>query len=203
MQKKSAIWLAVIIGILVLSGIIWIGLWPRLTGETTKVADTTNVAQPPVLPAEIPALAGNVLVGTKVPTKFYLTRTGRRYVFPEETKTLETWFPVNPPIKNISQDELEKYPLGGNVWYRPGVRLIHISTDPHIYAVAAHGVLRAIPEDLAAKIFGEKWKQLLDLMPDYYFTNYKIGAPIATVKDYSIADEQNAAATMELNLNIK
>ena len=173
------------------------------SGEYAKTPAPV-AAQPPVLRPEPPKLAGHILIGPKVTTKFYLAKDGKRYVFPEETKTFETWFPnaAKAPITKVSQDELESYPLGGNVWYRPGTRLIHIGTDTHIYAVAHGGVLRAINEGNAALLFGADWNKLLDLMPDYYFTNYTIGAPILAPAQYSVAIEQGLSQTIDMDKGV-
>ncbi|MCX6781049.1 MAG: hypothetical protein NT003_02960 [Candidatus Magasanikbacteria bacterium] len=184
-----------------------IGAWYRILSRSPQAipnivqeqaaAQQTATPVSPVLHPDPPKLAGNVLVGVKTPTKYYLAADGKRYVFPDDTKTYDTWKSQLPAVKKVSQDELESYPLGGNVLYRPGTRLIRIATDTNIYAVAHGGVLRAVNEGNAALLFGKDWKSLVDLMQDYYFTNYTIGAPILSLQDYSIEGQLSSSMTIE------
>ncbi len=188
--------------LLVAIGALWWGIFNRNRVTPTPVAEQTVQQQPtqkqsPILYPDAPQLAGHVLVGPKVPTKFYLARDGKRYVFPDDTKTYESWKSVLPPIKYIAQDELESYPLGGNVWYRPGVRLIQIQSDYRIYAVAHGGHLRSLNEGTAEMLFGKNWKSLLDTLQDHYYTNYNMGEPILSPQQYSVLAELGGSQTIE------
>jgi hypothetical protein len=168
----------------------------------TTTSPTETIPAAPVLHPDPPKLASHVLVGPKTGTKFYLAADSKRYVFPDDTKTYDTWKSQLPAINHVSQDELESYPLGGNVWYRPGTRLIKTEVDPNIYAVSHGGVLRAINEGTAAMIFGKDWKSLIDVLPDYYFTNYTVGAPILSPQEYSIAAQLGSSFTIEQDKGI-
>src|SRR3989344_3979487 len=183
-MKRNLHW--IIIGLLIILALTAL-VWWRIFNRNTEPAPSARVSQPaaesPVLAPEPPKLAGTVLVGTKVKTKFYLAKDGKRYVFPDDTKTFETWKSVLPPVKNVSQEQLESYPLGGNVWYRPGTRLIRIQSDPRVFVVAHGGVLRAINDGNALAIFGSPWVALVDTLQDYYFTNYTIGEPVGGPSD--------------------
>lgn len=204
--QKTALTVAVV-GIIVMCAALWWGIFNRnkLAPEqvpTPVAGQNPSVAKSPILYPDPPALAGHVLVGPKVPTKFYLARNGKRYVFPDETKTYDTWKSVLPPIDKISQDDLESFPLGGNVWYRPATRLIRIETDSHMYAVSHGGVLRAINEGTAQQIFGKDWKSLLDTLQDYYYTNYNMGEPILSAQQYSVQAELGSSLTIEADKGI-
>lgn len=208
MNKKNIAIIAALILVLLLSIALWWRIFnrdaeilPRFGGNNQEA--TQQKEEFPVLPVDPPKLAGRVLVGPKVATKFYLARDGKRYVFPDETKTYDTWKSTLPAVTKVTQEELESYPLGGNVWYRPGTRLIRIQTDERIFAVAHGGVLRPINEGNAALIFGANWKSLLDTLQDYYFTNYTIGEPIGGPSDYSVQAEQGKSTTIEANKGIK
>lgn len=205
-QQKTALAIA-IVGIVVICAALWWGIFNRNKVTPTPAVDQPVAAQPqqkqsPILYPDPPKLAGHVLVGTKVATKFYLARDGKRYVFPDETKTYDTWKSVLPPVDKISEDELESYPLGGNVWYRPGARLIRIQSDSRIFAVAHGGTLRAINEGTAEMVFGKDWKSLLDTLQDYYFTNYNMGEPILSAQQYSVAAELGGSQTIEADKGI-
>lgn len=205
-QQKTLLAIA-IVGMIIICAALWWGIFNRNTAEQPQtsapvaVTQSTNTVSPILYP-DPPKLAGNVLVGPKVPTKFYLARDGKRYVFPDETNTYESWKSVLPPIKTITQDELESYPLGGNVWYRPGTRLIRIQSDARIFAVAHGGVLRAINEGTAVMVFGKDWETKLDTLQDHYFTNYNPGEPILSPADYSADAEMTKSPTIELDKGI-
>lgn len=206
MNQKQILTYTGLAAVVIASGAMWWWIVARQTKETLAADATMSTAidlrEPPVLQAEPPKLAGKILVGPQVQTKFYLAKNGKRYVFPDETKTFETWFPKNAPIVKVTASELESYPLGGNAWYRPGTRMIRITTDTRVFAVAHHGVLRPITETTAEQIFGKSWKSLVDTLQDYYFTNYTIGAQIASPNDYSIAAEQARSKTIEDDLEL-
>lgn len=208
MTKKITLILSLIVVVL-LSLALWWRIFNRNTevmpqlGSNGQQAPQQQKEEFPILPAEPPKLAGRVLVGPKVATKFYLARDGKRYVFPDDTRTYETWKSVLPQIVRVTQEELESYPLGGNVWYRPGTRLIRIETNTNVYAVSHGGVLREVNEGNATMIFGANWKSSVDTMQDYYFTNYTIGEPIGSPAQYSVQNEQGASPTIEADKGIK
>src|SRR3989338_4746527 len=82
-----------------------------------------------------PSLAaqpGDLIKGGTAAVYYYGT-DAKRYVFPTE-KTYQSWYANFDQVKTVSDTELASYPLGGNVTYRPGVKLIKIMTDPKVYA---------------------------------------------------------------------
>src|SRR3989338_4863322 len=90
-------------------------------------------------------------------TTVYYYAAGKRYVFPNE-KTYKTWYTDFSGIKTITDAELAAMAIGGNVTYRPGVKMVKITTDPKVYAVSSGGVLRWVTsEDVAAAIYGSDW----------------------------------------------
>lgn len=140
---------------------------------------------------------GHLLRGATITTVYYLGSDGKRYVFPNE-KTYNTWFKTFAYVRRIPDEDLSKNPLGGNVTYKPGSRLIKIESDPRVYAVAHGGILREITsEDVAEQLFGKKWRALVDDLPDPFFTNYTLGQPIASVKDFSSEKEKANALSID------
>lgn len=130
------------------------------------------------------ALEGTLIKSYAHPAVYYYLG-GKRYVFPNE-KTYYTWYSSFNNINIISPAELASYPLGGNVTYRPGVRLVKIQTDPRVYAVSRYGVVRWIKTELVAfALYGNGWMYKVHDIPDAFFTNYKIGDPIAVAGDYN------------------
>ncbi len=127
---------------------------------------------------------------------YYLRADGKRDVFPN-AKTYFSWYPDFNGIVSISQTEMQSYPLGVNVTYRPGVRLVKIQTDPKVYAVAAGGVLRWVETEAVAKaLYGDMWAKMVDDVVDSFFVNYTIGAKIATATDYDKAGEMAKSPTI-------
>jgi len=140
------------------------------------------------LPAAAASLAGGDLI--KLPDDrnpdttadsavYYYGADGKRYVFPN-SQAYFTWYADFSSVKTVSAAELAAIPLGGNVVYRPGTRLVKITSDPNVYAVEPGGVLRWIQSEAVAKaLYGDQWNQRVDDIPDAFFFNYTIGAPLA------------------------
>jgi hypothetical protein len=106
---------------------------------------------------------------------YYCGSDGKRYVFPN-ANTYATWYKDFSTVQTIAPEDMAKIQLGGNVTYRPGVRLVKIQTDPKVYAVDRDGTLRWLPsEALAVKYYGSSWPKSLDDIPDVFFINYKVG----------------------------
>ncbi len=124
---------------------------------------------------------------------YYFGADGKRYVFPNE-KTFKTWFVSFDVIISISNELLSEIPIGGNVTYKPGTRLIKITTDPKVYYVDYNGTLRHIDnESIAKQLWGNTWYTLVDDLPDSYFVNYKMGQPLSSPAI------QPASATYSIN----
>ncbi len=118
-------------------------------------------------------------------TVYYFAANGKRFVFPNE-KTYFTWYRDFSTVKQISDGQLSTIPLGGNVTYRPGRKMIKITTDPRVYVVDQGGFLRHVSaEQLAQTLYGISWKNNIDDVPDAFFTNYRQGTAIQTASDYN------------------
>lgn len=130
-----------------------------------------------VKPAAAAATEGSLIKMAGLSTVYYYSG-GKRYVFPNE-KTFKTWYRDFNSVQTISQSELESYPLGGNVTYRPGVRLVKITTNPNVYAVDYNRTLRSIVSEAnAISLWGSNWASMVEDVPDSFFTNYVVGAPL-------------------------
>ncbi len=110
---------------------------------------------------------------------YYYGADSKRYVFPN-SQTYFTWYADFSKVKIISSTEMAAIPLGGNVTYRPGTRLVKITSDPNVYAVEPGGTLRWIQSEAVAKsLYGDNWNKRIDDIPDAFFFNYRIGDPLA------------------------
>jgi hypothetical protein len=122
--------------------------------------------------------AGSLIRIPTISSVYYCGADGKRYVFPN-AKTYATWYADFSSVKTISLEEMSKIALGGNVTYRPGVKLVKIQTDPHVYAVDLNGTLRLMTTPpIAEKYYGKDWNKRVEDIPDAFFTNYKIGDAI-------------------------
>ena len=123
------------------------------------------------------ALDGD-LIKVAANSTVYFYNGGKRYVFPNE-KTFKTWYRDFSGVKVISQSELESYPLGGNVTYRPGTRLVKIQSAQGVYAVGYGRTLHSIVSEAnAISLWGANWNKMIDDVPDAFFTNYVTGSPL-------------------------
>lgn len=84
---------------------------------------------------------GELVRGESFDSVYYLAANNRRYVFPTEG-VYRSWYNDFSNIRIINDQELYAMPLGGNVTYRPGYKMIKLTTDPKVYAVDRSGRLR-------------------------------------------------------------
>lgn len=116
---------------------------------------------------------------------YYYGADNKRHAYPN-AKTYFTWYPDFSGVKPVSSETMASIPLGTNVTYHHGVKLVKITTDTKVYAVAEGGVLRWVTsEALAIALYGTNWNTKVDDIPDAFFTNYSIGADITKTSDYS------------------
>lgn len=109
---------------------------------------------------------------------YYCGADGKRYVFPND-KTYYSWYKDFSTVTTISAEALAALPLGGNVTYRPGSRMVKITTDPKVYAVDHNRTLRHVTTaELAASLYGADWAKKIDDLSDAFFIDYRVGEPI-------------------------
>lgn len=147
-------------------------------------------------PLTAKAAASGSLVKASLPAVYYVGADGKRYVFPNE-KTYKTWYADFSGVMIITDSELASMAIGGNVTYKPGVRMVKIQSDPKTYAVDNGGVLRWVKsEAVAVCLYGSAWNTMIDDVSDAFFTNYTVGADINACSDFSPASEAAGAGTI-------
>lgn len=152
----------------------------------------TFVVAPKVASA---ATSGDLVKGS-LPAVYYVGSDSKRYVFTND-KAYKTWYADFSTVKTISDTELAAITIGGNVTYKPGVRMIKIQSDPKVYAIAHGGVLRWVSTEAAAvALYGSDWNKKIDDISDAFFTNYTVGSQISSASDYVIANEQANSASI-------
>lgn len=139
--------------------------------------------------------AGDLIKGSGS-TVYYFAPNGKRFVFPND-KTYFTWYTNFDGVKRISDSALASIPLGGNVTYRPGFKMVKITTDPKVYAVDQNGVLRWVKtEQIAESLYGLAWKSKIDDVADAFFVNYRVGNPIEFSAEFKPGDVMTLTQTI-------
>lgn len=132
-------------------------------GRTVKAASLTDLAD---------LDPGDLIRGESFSAVYYYGKDGFRYVFPN-SKTYFTWYDDFDSVKWISDTDLSRIQIGGNVTYKPGVKMIKINTDPKVYAIAPGGELWWVStEEAAIALYGSNWNTMIDDVPDGFFSNY-------------------------------
>ncbi|MFZ2804691.1 MAG: hypothetical protein WA001_05760, partial [Patescibacteria group bacterium] len=103
-------------------------------------------------------------------------------------KVYFTWYTDFSGVQIIGSSQLASIPLGKNVTYKPGVRMVKFTTDPKVYAVEKGGNLRWVTtEAVATSLYGSNWNQMIDDISDAFYSNYTFGTSINSTADYSPA----------------
>jgi len=122
---------------------------------------------------------------------------GKRHAFPNAA-TYFTWYPDFSGVLTVDAGTLAALPLGRNVNYRPGGRLLKIPSAPSVYAVEPGGELRPLnSEAAAAALYGPDWNRLVDDLSEAFVTDYRFGEPIASAADYDAAGRLAAAPDID------
>ena len=128
-----------------------------------------------------PCESGSLVKSTSTSAVYYCGANAKRYVFPND-RIYFSWYEDFDDVVSITAEELAAIPLGGNVTYRPGSRMVKIESVPDVYAVDKGGILRWIPSQSAAiAIYGEDWADQVDDLSIAFFGNYKIGEKITRI----------------------
>lgn len=128
---------------------------------------------------------GTLIKGESSSAVYFYGWDERRYVFPNE-KVYFTWYEDFSGVQRISDDVLASITIGGNVTYRPGVKMIKLQTDPRVYAVGNDQLLRWVTSEvLAREIYGSDWADQIDDVSDAFFVDYEVGRPIKRPNEYN------------------
>lgn len=187
------------------------------SGRTTRADRTIHIrpAQPVVSANIDPDLANRLrridLIGVQVhdliklqddgnpdtqhdTTVYYIGADGRRHSFPNP-KVYFTWFPDFSRVRIVAPTELADLPLGANITYRPGSRLVKFMTDPRVYVVDSDRRLRWVKvESVAQALYGPFWARQVDDISDAFYLDYRFGQSVDTSGDYSVSGAAGTAA---------
>lgn len=120
------------------------------------------------------------------PAVYLAANDGKRYAFTGQGQFF-SWFTSFDGVRTVSTGTLASMPLGGNVLYSPGSRLLKTQTSSRIYAVGTNGQLHWIQSaDVLLSYYGADWKARLDIVPDATLADYTQGYAVAQYSDYHI-----------------
>ena len=129
-----------------------------------------------------PCVSGQRIKLASSSTAYYCGADARRYVFPNAAIYF-SWYTSFTGITVVTPEKMASIPLGGNVTYRPGVKMVKIQTDPKVYVVGKGGTLGWVQSpEVAAAIYGTGWAKKIDDLPDAFFVNYKLGDTISSAR---------------------
>ena len=147
--------------------------------------------------------AGDLFRGETYSAVYYLGEDGLRYVFPN-SKVFFTWYDDFEDVKWIADSDLADIQIGGNVTYKPGIKMVKINSSPRVYAVGAGGMLRSIVSEAVARaLYGITWNQKVDDLPDGFFGNYAIGRDIDIQSQYDPDVEEADALSINDDKNLR
>lgn len=167
------------------------------SANITFTTQVSSISPTPVLP-------GTISVGTLIklacpagsdvnhPCRavYFVGPQGKRHAFPN-AKAYFTWYTDFSNINIVTGTEMASLPLGKNIVYRPGVRMVKFQTDPKVYVVSKGGVLRPIKSEAAAQVlYGAQWAKQVDDVSDAFLGDYLFGVEVNTMSDYDGATEK-------------
>lgn len=124
---------------------------------------------------ESPCVSGSLVKSPVSSAVYYCGADGKRYAFPNE-RVYFSWYANFDSVQTLTEQGLANIPLGGNVTYRPGTKMVKITSLPNVYVIEKGGVLRWVrtPAEAAA-LYGTSWKKEVHDISDAFFTNYTVG----------------------------
>lgn len=131
---------------------------------------------------------------------YYYAKDCKRHAFPND-KVYFTWYANFNGVAIVSANTLANMPLGTNVTYRPGFKMVKFTTVPKTYVVSRYGILRWVTsESLATQFYGSNWNTKVDDISDAFYTNYAFGSDITNANQYNPTGEMNSAPTIDDDL---
>lgn len=147
--------------------------------------------------------SGDLFRSVSLSGVYYMGKDGFRYVFPND-KIYFTWYSDFNNIKWISDVDMTKVQIGGNVTYRPGVKMIKVNSVPKTYAIGRGGTREWITsEAMAIALYGPNWNKMIDDLPDGYWKDYPEGGEVNAASDFSPAEETANASSVNEDKDLK
>lgn len=141
---------------------------------------------------------------------YYIGRNGYRYTFPNQ-KVFLSWYTAldlkatnkGGLVVTIADSTLASMPLGGNVTYRPGTKMVKFIDNPKVYAVDSNGLLRWVTTaQVATDLYGSAWVSQVEDIADSFFVNYRMGSDITSASMFNPTSAKNNAANVSLDKSL-
>ncbi|HPL93209.1 MAG TPA: hypothetical protein PLB38_02925, partial [bacterium] len=133
---------------------------------------------------------------------YYVGTDGKRHVFPN-SDIYKTWYDSFRYVRVYSMETLSQIPLGDNVRYKPGVKMIKFKSNNRVYAVEAGGKLRWIMnEKVAWYMYGTGWQKQIVNIPDSLFPSYEFADDISHSNQFDFVDEANKSQNISMDLGL-
>lgn len=133
---------------------------------------------------------------------YYVGADGKRHVFPN-ADIYKTWYDSFRYVRVYPMETLSQIPLGDNVRYKPGVKMIKFKSNNRVYAVEAGGKLRwIINEKVAWYMYGTGWQKQIVNIPDSLFPSYKFADDISHSNQFDFVDEANQSQNISMDLGL-
>ncbi len=134
---------------------------------------------------------------------YYYGADGKRYVFPNE-KVYFTWYKDFSTVKTIPIDQMSLIPIGSNVTYKPGSKLVKFQTDVKTYLPTKNGMLRWVKtEEVASGLFGSDWIHQVDDISESFYVNYRFGNPIESSLDAPLDIIRSQSANINIDKGLE
>ncbi|MFH1621158.1 MAG: Ig-like domain-containing protein [Patescibacteria group bacterium] len=183
------------------------------TGYVPPLSNTTPPAeeQPtqPVTQEEetMPSLpvSGN-LIKLECPTEteadhpckavYFIGKDSKRHAFPN-SKIFFSWYEDFSSVSSVASGVMAEFPLGKNVGYRPGSKMVKFSTLNNVYVVSKNEGLRWVTtEAVAVGLYGDDWNTKIDDIPDTFYSDYNFGTDISDVTQFDVQNEYDETPTI-------
>ncbi|MBI4435352.1 hypothetical protein HY630_01655 [Candidatus Uhrbacteria bacterium] len=164
---------------------------------TVTVSDGSSYVEPGALIKL--GCEGDVYPNDPCTSVYYYGVDGKRHAFSTEA-VFASWFKDFDDLVIVSDEVMSNIPLGKNVIYRPGERMVKFSTNT-VYAVSYAGLLRPIANaEIAEALYGEDWVSLIETVDDVFYGNYRIGATIESSSSFSWSTARRTTTTIDQTL---
>ncbi len=116
---------------------------------------------------------------------YFVGSDAKRHAFPN-ARVYYSWYANFANVQTVDPNVMINLPIGKNVTYRPGVKLVKFITSNIVYAVSRGSVLRPVQsEALAAYMYGSEWKHTVDDISDAFIGDYLFGVTIDSIYSFN------------------
>lgn len=118
---------------------------------------------------------------------YYVGADGRRHAFPNAA-VYGSWYCDFSKVRVVTASQLSQIPLGKNVTFKSGLRLVKFPTSNPVYLVQPGNVLRVIGDEATAVLlFGADWNKKVSDISEAFFADYVFGDSLSVQGGVNLA----------------